>query len=92
MLIVVAVGLIGNAALLIVVYRIQDTRTIKNFYLSNLVISDAMLLLNAAFQYTWAHFTQPIDHSSPSFSKGIEWSVYVHLVFCISVYGYTGDI
>ena len=68
--IVVAFGLLGNAALLFVVYRVQDMRTITNFYLSNLAVSDATLLINAGFKYIWAYVTQPIDFSSSPFPKG----------------------
>ena len=67
---VVRFGLVGNAALLFVVYRVQDMRTITNFYLSNLAVSDAMLLSNAAFRYIWTYFAQPIDFSWASFPKG----------------------
>ena len=67
---VVAFGWFGNAAHLFVVYRVQDMRTITNFYLSNLAVSDAMFLSNAAFQYIWTYFAQPIDFSSSPFPKG----------------------
>ena len=68
--VVVTFGLFGNAALLFVVYRVQDMRTITNFYLSNLAVSDAMLLSNTAFKYIWTYFTQPIDYSLSPFGNG----------------------
>ena len=67
---VVAFGVFGNAAVLFVVYRVQDMRTITNFYLSNLAVSDAMLLSNTAFKYIKTYFTQPIDYSLSPFQKG----------------------
>ena len=67
---VVAFGLFGNAALLFVVYRVQDMRTTTNFYLSNLAVSDTMLLSNSAFQYFWTYFAQPIDFSLSPFPTG----------------------
>ena len=67
---VVAFGLFGNAALLFVLYRVENMRTITNFYLSNLAVSDGILLINAAVRYIWAYVTQPIDFSWSSFPKG----------------------
>ena len=68
--IIVAFGLLGNAALLFVVYRVQEMRTITNFYLSNLAVSDALLLVNGALGYIWGYFAQPIDYAPTSFPTG----------------------
>ena len=67
---VVAFGLFGNVALLFVVYRVQEMRTVTNFYLSNLAVSDSMLLINAAFQYIWTYFAQPVDYGGVYFPTG----------------------
>ena len=80
---VVTFGLFGNAALLFVVYRIQDMRTITNFYLSNLAVSDSMLLINAAFQYIGTYFTQPIEVVGISFPKGYLCAI---SNFCVSLF------
>ncbi len=44
-------GLIGNAALLIVIVRIREMQTITNFYLGNLAISDFVFLFFALTLY-----------------------------------------
>ena len=56
-------------------------RTITNFYLSNLAVSDALLLSNAAIRYIWAYLTQPIDFSSSSFPKGYLCALNVFFVY-----------
>ena len=86
---VTAFGLFGNAALLFVVYRDQDMRTITNFYLSNLAVSDALLLSYAAFKYIWAYFTHPIDCSSSPFPKGYLYALsgrVIHVCYFASVF------
>ena len=70
LLVVPTVVAFGNAALLFVVYRVQDMSTITNFYLSNHAVSDTMLLSNAAFRYIWTYFAQPINFSWAPFPKG----------------------
>ena len=93
---VVAFGLFGNAALLFVVYRVHNMRKIKNFYLSNLAVSDAMFRINAAFQYIELSLLNQLTIQRHHFQKGIymcnEWSGVVFLLFCISVLGYSCDI
>ena len=86
---VVAFGLFGNAALLFVVYRVQDMRTITNFYLSNLAVSDSMLLINSAIQYIWTYFAQPIDYGGVSFPTGYMCAIsnlWVFLFYFASVF------
>ena len=55
------VGLSGNIAFLFVVYRVKEMRTTTNFYLSNLAVADACVLVNAAIQYLWSYNTSPLD-------------------------------
>ncbi len=49
-------GLIGNAALLIVIVKIREMRTITNFYLGNLAISDFVFLFLALTSYLRIYF------------------------------------
>ena len=49
-------GLIGNAALLIVIVRIREMQTITNFYLGNLAISDFLFLFIPLTTYLWVYF------------------------------------
>ncbi|XP_072050083.1 thyrotropin-releasing hormone receptor-like [Amphiura filiformis] len=69
--IVSGLGILGNAALLFVVYRVQEMRTVTNFYLSNLAVSDAILLVVGGVKYMWAYFTTPIDFAPSAFHSGI---------------------
>ena len=48
-------GLFGNFSFLYVVYRAEDMKTVTNFYLVNLAIADAVLLLAASLQYLWSY-------------------------------------
>ena len=59
--IVGCVGLMGNMAFLFVVYRVKEMRTTTNFYLSNLAVADACVLINAAIQYLWSYSISPLD-------------------------------
>ena len=87
--IIVAFGLFGNAALLFVVYRIQEMRTITNFYLSNLAVSDTLLLISTAFRYIWSYFAQPIDFGPASFPTGFLCAItglWTYLCYFTSVF------
>ncbi len=59
--VIAAFGVLGNFALLYVVYRVHEMRTVTNFYLSNLAISDVTLLISSAWSYLWAYLSTPVN-------------------------------
>ena len=60
--IVVIVGLLGNLSFLFVVCRLKAMRTITNFYLANLAVSDIIVLISASVQYFGSYYySAPLD-------------------------------
>ncbi len=49
-------GLIGNSALLIIIARIRGMRTITNFYLGNLAVSDLLFVFVALISYVRLYY------------------------------------
>ncbi|XP_072050080.1 apelin receptor A-like [Amphiura filiformis] len=68
--IVAGLGILGNGALLFVVYRVQEMRTVTNFYLCNLAVSDATLLITTMIRFMWTYFSTPIEFAFSSFHSG----------------------
>ncbi len=66
---IVTVGLLGNLALLYVVYRIKSMRNTTNFYLCNLAVSDTVLLVASGLQNLITYYTTPISTALSYFSS-----------------------
>ncbi|XP_072050082.1 neuropeptides capa receptor-like [Amphiura filiformis] len=85
--IVAGLGILGNAALLFVVYRVPEMRTVTNFYLSNLAVSDITLLIITTIRFMWSYFNTPIEFAFSSFHFGcaLVWLI-TYLCYFASVY------
>ncbi len=66
--IISVLAVIGNSALLVVIFKIQEMRTITNFYLGNLAVADlsyaTILLLTFALLYKGSHGLLIVDNNS----------------------------
>ena len=75
--IILAFGLVGNTAFIFVVYRLQNMRTVTNFILCNLAISDSLLLTVTSVKYIVSYFNAPISYGSSHLSEfGCALSLY----------------
>ncbi len=74
-------GLLTNSAFLYVIYCVPAMRTPTNFYLANLAVSDAVLLIVTTSNYLWTYFKMPIDYGYPFGSTGCAISMWVIYVF-----------
>ena len=55
--IIVVFGLLSNACFLFTIYRVREMRTIVNFYLANLAISDMLLVTSTAIGYLYPYLS-----------------------------------
>ncbi len=87
---IVTVGLLGNLALLYVVYRIKSMRNTTNFYLYNLAVSDTALLVASGVQNLTSYYTIPISKgvalSSPTGMGCLLHEMTVRLFYFASVF------
>ena len=79
--VIVTTGLVGNLALFVVVYRIKTMRNITNFYLCNLAVSDAALLIASTMQSLTTYYTTPID---TDLIIGIHFFAMTTYIHCVS--------
>ena len=74
-------GILCNVAFFFVLIRVQDMRTLVNFYLANLAVADMCFLLNTLSFSVWNAFYDPVNYASPSTtSLGcilFYWQVYI---------------
>ena len=62
---VVTTGLIGNGAFLFMVARLSRMKTIVNFFLVNLAVTDIMFLATTPTVLTYAFFSTPVNYRLP---------------------------
>ena len=58
--ILTAIGLLTNFAFLFVLYRIPNMRTVTNFYLANLAVADAVILVSTTGYYLWEYLSSSV--------------------------------
>ena len=77
---VLAFGLVGNITFIFVVYRLQTMRTVTNFILCNLAISDSLLLTITSVKYVVSYFNAPISYGN-SYSTGFRCAFNMYLTY-----------
>ena len=65
---IITLGVLANSAFLFTIARVQEMRTLTNFYLANLAFADLLFVVitavNYFYKYTW----------SPDFQRGSPWA------------------
>ena len=80
--IVVTVGVLGNAAFLFMVKRLDRMHTLANMCLENIAVADIILLISGPPVYVWSYFASPIRNNMPILHGGC------FATFLISQIGY----
>ena len=79
--VITLIGVSTNGVFLHVIYCIPSMRTTTNFYLANMAVADAVLLLVTTMNYLFTFFKSPINHGYPFNRSGCVMSLLVIYVF-----------
>lgn len=85
---IMVVGHIGNSAFLFVMFRVKSMRTVTNFYLTHLALSDILFLSLAVGEKLWRYHSSPVtfDQSGMSTSGCSLFYLFLNTAFFASLF------
>ena len=84
--VIIIIGLLGSVGFMVVIYKMDDMKTLTNFYLGNLAAADLSFIIVTAVRYLWFYINSPVRIEIPYRSSfGCMMSLFITYL-CLFLY------